>query len=101
MSHSLCSMQRVVHKVSPGAMTCNHFMHQLILAFLNTSAQDRYKSKTDIAAPGLPVLKYLDFVVSHSMYDMKRAVHKISQTELIYNIFFCFSPSVFYTSSPW
>ena len=65
-------------------------MHFLIL-----QPQDRYKSRTVIAAPGLPDLKYIDFVVSHSMYDMKRAVHKISLTELINNIFFCFSPSVF------
>ena len=58
-------------------------LHLLIL-----QPQGRYKSRTVIVASWLPVLKYIDFVVSHSMYDMKRAVHKILQTELINIIFF-------------
>ena len=34
--------------------------------------------------------------MSHYMYCMKRAVHKISQSEIINDLFFfCFSPSVF------
>ena len=42
-----------------------------------------YFKTAKVPAYGLPVFKYIDFVVAHSMYDMKRAVHKISQTELI------------------
>ena len=56
--------------------------HQLFIPH----PQGRKLSMVLYAASGLPVLNCIDYVVSYSMYCMKRAVHKISQIEIIHNI---------------